>query len=63
MYFLIRIEGRIVKKAVYIASVIDMDGKKVFENVCRRKLKRKILVIKIKCTKKQRYKRYFYRLH
>lgn len=44
IHYNVRCEGRIVKKAVYIAIGINMDGKKRSSwHVCRRKRKRKIL--------------------
>ena len=54
IHYHVRSEGRIVKRAVYIALGIDMNGKKCPWNVCWRKRKCKVLAFYHEWIKKQR---------
>ena len=55
IHYHVRSEGRIVKRAVYIALGIDMNGKKECSwNVCWRKRKCKVLAFYHEWIKKQR---------
>mgnify|MGYP002234586399 CR=1 FL=1 len=55
IHYHVRSEGRIVKRAVYIALGIDMNGKKdVPWHVCWRKRKRQVLALHHEWTKEPR---------
>ena len=54
IHYHVRSEGRIVKRAVYIALGIDMNGKRCSWNVCGRKRKCKVLAFYYEWIKKQR---------
>jgi len=54
IHYHVRSEGRIVKRAVYIALGIDMNGKKMFLECMLEKRKRKVLAFYHEWIKKQR---------
>lgn len=54
IHYHVRSEGRIVKRAVYIALGIDMNGKKMFLECMLRKRKCKVLAFYHEWIKKQR---------
>ena len=54
IHYHVRSEGRIVKRAVYIALGIDMNGKRCSRYVCRGKRKRQVLALHHEWTKESR---------
>ena len=54
IHYHVRSEGRIVKRAVYIALGIDMNGKKMFLECMLEKRKRKVQAFYHEWIKKQR---------